>query len=95
MRQLTEDDVRGAFANAGDEELRLLTLPADFMLTDWDHQDFFAWRDPRSRGRAGTSSSSPDGGRARRGVVRAAEGTSRARVRRCATSAIRRSRPIR
>ena len=51
MRPLTEDDVRAAFVNAGDEELRLLALPPDFMLTDWDHLDFLAWRDPRTRGR--------------------------------------------
>ncbi len=51
MRPLTEEDVRSAFVNASPDELRLVSLPADFMLTDWDHQDFFAWRDPRTRGR--------------------------------------------
>jgi len=76
MRQLTEDDVRGAFANAGDEELRLLTLPADFMLTDWDHLDFLAWRDPRMSGRGYLIAEL--GGEPIGVVLRAAEGTSRA-----------------
>ena len=51
MRQLTEDGIREAFANANDDDLRLLTLPLDFLLTDWDHLDFLAWRDPRTKGR--------------------------------------------
>ena len=76
MRQLTEDDIRGAFANAGDEELRLLTLPADFMLTDWDHLDFLAWRDPRTSGRGYLIAEL--GGEPIGVVLRAAEGTSRA-----------------
>ena len=76
MRQLTEDDIRAVFANANDDELRLLTLAADFMLTDWDHLDFLAWRDPRSKGRGyliAEVGSRPIGV-----VLRAAEGTSRA-----------------
>ena len=76
MRQLTEDDIRGAFANAGDEELRLLTLPPDFMLTDWDHLDFLAWRDPRMRGRGYLIAEV--GGEPTGVVLRAAEGTSQA-----------------
>ena len=76
MRQLTEDDIRAVFANANDDELRLLTLAADFLLTDWDHLDFLAWRDPRSKGRGyliAEVGSQPIGV-----VLRAAEGTSRA-----------------
>ncbi|HYI50860.1 MAG TPA: FBP domain-containing protein [Microbacterium sp.] len=76
MRQLTENDIREVFANANDDELRLLTLAADFMLTDWDHLDFLAWRDPRSKGRGyliAEVGSQPIGV-----VLRAAEGTSRA-----------------
>ena len=76
MRQLTEDDIREAFANANDEDLRLLTLPLDFLLTDWDHLDFLAWRDPRTKGRGylvGELGSGPIGV-----VLRAADGTSRA-----------------
>jgi len=76
MRQLTEDDIRGAFANAGDEELRHLTLPADFMLTDWDHLDFLAWRDPRTSGRGYLIAEV--GGEPVGVILRAAEGTSRA-----------------
>ena len=49
MRPLTEEEVRSSFVNASTDDLRLLTLPADFMLTDWDHLDFLAWRDPRTR----------------------------------------------
>jgi hypothetical protein len=76
MRPLTEDDIRSAFVNARDDERRLLTLPPDFMLIDWDHLDFLAWRDPRTRGR-GYVIVEIDGEPA--GVVlRAAEGSSRA-----------------
>ncbi|QTV79254.1 FBP domain-containing protein [Microbacterium sp. NIBRBAC000506063] len=46
MRALTETEVREAFVNASEEELRLLRLPHDFLLVDWDYLDFFAWRDP-------------------------------------------------
>jgi hypothetical protein len=76
MRHLTEDDIRGAFANADADDLRLLALPADFVLIDWDHLDFLAWRDPRTRGRGYLIIDADDGPT---GVVlRAAEGTSRA-----------------
>lgn len=81
MRPLTEDDIRATFVNAGPDDLRLVSLPADFMLTDWDHLDFFAWRDPRSRGRGyviAEVEGEPTGV-----VLRAAEGTSRARAAMC------------
>lgn len=48
MRPLTEDHLRAAFVNAEPDEVRLATMPHDFVLTDWDHLDFFAWRDPRA-----------------------------------------------
>jgi hypothetical protein len=81
MRPLTEEDVHSSFVNATDDELRLLALPSDFMLTDWDHLDFFAWRDPRTRGR-GYVVIERDGDPV--GVVlRAAEGASRARAAVC------------
>ncbi len=48
MHALTEADVREAFVNADDAELRVLQLPHDFVLIDWDYLDFFAWRDPGS-----------------------------------------------
>lgn len=76
MRQLSEGDIRGAFANAEDDERRLLTLPPDFLLTDWDHLDFLAWRDPRHRGRGylvAELGGSPVGV-----VLRASNGSSRA-----------------
>jgi hypothetical protein len=81
MRPLTEQDVRSSFMNASPEELRLVALPADFMLTDWDHLDFLAWRDPRTRSR-GYMIAEVDGEPA--GIVlRAAEGSSRARAAMC------------
>lgn len=76
MRALTEHDVRGVFVNADDDELRLLTLPSDFLLVDWDHLDFLAWRDPHVRGR-GYLIIERDG-EATGIVLRAADGTSRA-----------------
>lgn len=81
MRPLTEEDVHSSFVNAMDDELRLLALPSDFMLTDWDHLDFFAWRDPRSRGRGyviAEVQGHPTGV-----VLRAADGSSRARSAMC------------
>jgi hypothetical protein len=81
MRPLTEDDVRSSFVNASPDELRIVALPTDFLLADWDHLDFFAWRDPRTRGR-GYVIAELDG--EPRGVVlRAADGTSRARSAMC------------
>jgi len=81
MRPLTEDDVLASFVNAAPEELRLIALPPDFLLTDWDHLDFFAWRDPRTRSR-GYVIAEVDGEPT--GIVlRAAEGSSRARSAMC------------
>ena len=48
MRPLIEDQVRAAFVNADPDEVRLAAMPHDFVLTDWDHLDFFACRDPRA-----------------------------------------------
>ncbi|MDE0546128.1 FBP domain-containing protein [Microbacterium sp. C7(2022)] len=81
MRPLTEDDVRDVFRNATAEELRMLALPIEFMLADWDHLDFFAWRDPRTRSRAYLIvelDGQPHGI-----VLRSAESTSRARSSMC------------
>jgi len=81
MRALTEEEVRNAFVNAAPEELRIVAMPHDFLLTDWDHMDFFAWRDPRTRGR-GYLVTERDGEPT--GVVlRAADGQSRARSAMC------------
>lgn len=81
MRALTEDQLRAALVNADAEERRLAAMPHDLPLTDWDHQDFFAWRDPRSRGRAYLVVES--GGQPVGVLLRAAEGTSRARSAMC------------
>jgi hypothetical protein len=81
MRALTEDEVRESFVNADSDELRVAAMPIDFVLTDWDHLDFLAWRDPRTRGR-GYLITERDGEPT--GVVlRAAEGSSRARSAMC------------
>ena len=81
MRPLTEEDVRSSFVNASADELRLVALPADFVITDWDHLDFMAWRDPRTRGR-GYLIAEVDGEPV--GIVmRASEGSSRARAAMC------------
>lgn len=81
MGPLTEDAIRESFANATEDDLRVLALPHDFVLTDWDHLDFLAWRDPRTRGR-GYLVVELDG-TAIGVVVRAADGTSRARSAMC------------
>jgi hypothetical protein len=81
MHAMTEDEVRDSFVNAVPDELRLVELPHDFVLTDWDHLDFLAWRDPRTRGRGylvAERDGQPTGV-----VLRAAEGTSRARAAMC------------
>ncbi|WEK62269.1 MAG: FBP domain-containing protein [Candidatus Microbacterium colombiense] len=46
MRALTETEVRASFINADADELRVMEMPHDFVLVDWDYLDFFAWRDP-------------------------------------------------
>lgn len=51
MRPMTEQEVLDSFVNATPEELRVATLPHDFLLTEWDHLDFLAWADPHARGR--------------------------------------------
>lgn len=81
MRPLTEDDVRSAFQNATAEEIQLVTVPVGFMIADWDHLDFYAWRDPRTRGR-GYIVAEIDG-EPRGIVVRAADTTSQARSAMC------------
>lgn len=48
MRPLTEADVRASFVNADAEELRIMEMPHDFLLFDWDYLDFFAWSDPNA-----------------------------------------------
>lgn len=48
MRALTEPEIRAAFINATDDELRMIEMPHDFVLIDWDFHDFLAWRDPAS-----------------------------------------------
>lgn len=81
MRSLTEAEIRESFVNAMPEEMRLVAVPHDFALVEWDHQDFYAWRDPRTRGR-GYLVAEVDGS-ARGVLLRAAEGTSRARAAMC------------
>jgi hypothetical protein len=81
MRALTEEQLRAAFVNADADERRVAAMPHDLVLTDWDHLDFFAWRDPNSRGRGylvAEREGQPVGV-----VLRAAEGTSRARSALC------------
>jgi hypothetical protein len=81
MRPLTEDDVRASFVNARADEVNLVALPPDFVLTDWDHLDFFAWRDPRTRSRGYVVAEVE--GRPTGIVLRAAEGMPRARSAMC------------
>lgn len=81
MRALTEDQLRASFVNAADDELRVVALPHDFLLTDWDHLDFFAWRDPRTRGR-GYLVTERDG-QPTGVILRAADGSSHARSAMC------------
>ncbi|WP_292836419.1 FBP domain-containing protein [Microbacterium sp.] len=51
MQPLTEEQVRSALVNATADERERLAVPMSFVLADWDHLDFFAWLDPRARGR--------------------------------------------
>lgn len=81
MQALTEDQVRASFVNATVDDRRIMAMPIDFMLLDWDHLDFLAWRDPNSRER-GYVITQREGGPV--GVVlRAASGSSRARSALC------------
>jgi len=81
MQPLTEEQVRAVFVNAAPDELERLALPLDFILLDWDHLDFFAWRDPRMKGRGyviAELSGTPTGV-----VLRATDGSSRGRPAMC------------
>ncbi|MFV0375524.1 FBP domain-containing protein [Microbacterium sp.] len=81
MQALTETQVRSVLVNASDDERDRLALPLNFPLVEWDHLDFFAWRDPRTRGR-GYLVAELDGAPA--GVVlRAASGSAHARPAMC------------
>ncbi len=51
MQALTEEEILDVIVNASEEEKEQVALPHDFVLTEWDHLDFLAWRDPRNRGR--------------------------------------------
>ncbi|MFT4051118.1 MAG: FBP domain-containing protein [Microbacterium sp.] len=51
MLPLTEDQVRAALVNASSDERERLAVPLSFVLADWDHLDFLAWRDPDTQGR--------------------------------------------
>ncbi len=81
MQAMTDSDVRAALVNASADELRVMTLPADFVLNDWDHLDFWAFPDPRTRGRGYIIVESD--GKPHGVVVRAADGSSRARSAMC------------
>ena len=81
MRPLTEDDLRESFVNAGPDDISRVTVPADFPFADWDHLDFYAWRDPQARAR-GYVVAEIDG-RLAGVVLRAADGSSRARSAMC------------
>lgn len=81
MHAMTEEDVRDSMVNGTVDELRVMALPGEFVLADWDHLDFYAWRDPRTRGR-GYLVAEIDG-EARGVVLRAAEGVSKARSALC------------
>lgn len=81
MQALTEDDLRASFVNITEEELEMLAVPASFPFTEWDHTDFYAWKDPATPHR-GYIIAELDG--VPRGVVlRAANGNSRARTSLC------------
>ncbi|MCR2799853.1 FBP domain-containing protein [Microbacterium sp. zg-Y818] len=81
MRALTEDELRTSFVNAGSDDLRLVAVPADFLFADWDHLDFYAWRDPRTRSRGYVVAEVE--GQLTGVVLRAADGSSRARSAMC------------
>ena len=81
MHALTEQQVRAALVNASPDERERLAVPPDFVLVDWDHLDFLAWRDPSTRSR-GYVVTEIDG--APRGIVlRASAGSGRARPAMC------------
>lgn len=79
MRALTEPEVRAAFVNADEDDLRIMRMPHDFVIIDWDYRDFVAWRDPAAARRGyvlaehegevvGVVLHSSDPGRARAGM---------------------------
>ena len=39
MHPLTEAEIRGAFVNATEQDLRVMAMPLSFMLTEWDYRE--------------------------------------------------------
>lgn len=81
MRHLTEHEIRACLVNVDETQREQVGLPHDYLLLDWDHLDFLAWRDPQFRGR-GYLIVEQDG-QAVGVALRAAEGTSKARAAVC------------
>ncbi|WP_460775851.1 FBP domain-containing protein [Microbacterium sp. GXF7504] len=81
MRPLTEHELKACLVNVDEVEREQVGLPHDWLILDWDHLDFLAWRDPHLRGR-GYLVIERDG-RPTGIALRAADGTSRARAAVC------------
>lgn len=81
MQPLTEDRVRDVLVNARGDEREQLAVPVAFFVADWDHLDFFAWRDPRTRSRGYIVAEI--GGEPVGVVVRAGSGSTRGRSAMC------------
>lgn len=77
MRALTEEELRSSFVNSEKTDATVIALPHDFLLTEWDHLDFLAWTDPRTRSRGYIVMEVAD--RVVGVVLRAADGSSHAR----------------
>ena len=81
MQALTVDQLRETLVNASEDERLRLAPPADLPLVDWDHMDFLAWRDPRTKGRGYVVADL--GGEPTGIVLRAADGSGRGRSAMC------------
>lgn len=52
MRQLREQEIRGAFVNCTKGAAKRLSVPHDLDGQPWDDLDYFGWRDPQAPDRA-------------------------------------------
>lgn len=52
VRPLSETEIRESFVNGSSADTRMLALPLNYVLIDWEHIDFLSWRDPGLKGRA-------------------------------------------
>ncbi|MFK0292832.1 FBP domain-containing protein, partial [Streptomyces sp. NPDC090442] len=61
MKELTEQEIRGAFVNCSKGEAKRLNVPRGLAEYPWDDLDFLGWRDPQAPDRTYLVAETEDG----------------------------------